>query len=303
MASRVNRRFGSGGFARPLAFALCFGIGAVACANEPPAAIGDGDPTKTQVVVTVDRTEPSSPDAQGSASAVARFVTVPAYSDPIRVLVAAGATLDLPAPDACQSSDTQDDIEPPLPSQDPVEFVEAGDVAIHANDVTSALVPHAFPTVGAFASGVLYTTKDRAAGALPAGVPYIVSATGSSSVSSLRLVALAPIAPANVQIDGATLSDVADVTTSKPLAFTWNAGDGADLVYVQLLAYDGSPSVVCTFRDEAGSGSIARDTFAGIGSGRLAIHRVRTRHVDATSGPSGDVRFDFEVDEPVEFVK
>src|SRR6185295_10856077 len=106
---------------------------ALACANEAPTGSTDGDHGKTHVVVSVDRTT-SALDAPGSASAIARFVSVPAFSDPGRVLAAAGATVELPALDTCQASGTQEDIEPPLPSQGPVELLEAGDVVISAAD-------------------------------------------------------------------------------------------------------------------------------------------------------------------------
>ena len=47
-------------------------------------------------------------------------------------------------------------------------------------------------------------------------------------------------------------------------------------MYVELLAYDGSPSIICTFHDETGQGTIAAETFNGVGTGRLALHRVRS---------------------------
>ncbi|HEX4475573.1 MAG TPA: hypothetical protein VH142_10880 [Polyangiaceae bacterium] len=304
MMFRFERRFALGSLSSRLAAgAALLGLGAAACANEPPTASADGDVGRTQAVVTIDRTDPASLDALGSASAVARFISVPAYLDPSRVLIAAGATLDLPPFDGCSSSDSPDELAPPLASQDPVEFVEAGDVAIHAADSVSSLVPHAFPTVGSFASGVLYTTKDREASALPTGVPYLVSASGSTSVSALHLTADAPPSPSDIQVAGVALRDVTEVKTSSPLELKWAAGEPSDVVYVELLAYDGSPSILCTFRDETGQGTISADTFNGAGNGRLALHRVRSRHVDGGASPSGDIRFDFQVGASVEFAK
>ena len=64
---------------------------------------------------------------------------------------------------------------------------------------------------------------------------------------------------------------------------------------------DGSQSVLCTFRDEAGAGTIPADAFAGTGTGRLALHRVRTRHIEGGNNPSSDVRFDFQVGAAVDF--
>jgi hypothetical protein len=282
----------------------CFGAGlaALACANEPPTGSTDVDHPKTHAVVTVDRNDPAA-DAPGSASAIARFVSVPAFSDPNRVLLAAGATIELPVPDTCQASDAQEDLEPPLPSQGPVEFVEAGDVAISAAGSQTPLVPHVFPTVGAFASGVLYTTRDRASSALPSAVPYVVSVTGSPSVGSLHLATDAPHAPSGILVADAPLRELSEVHTGHAIELAWNPGEASDLVYVELLAYDGSPSVLCTFHDEAGAGTIAGDAFAGGGAGRIAVHRLRARHFDAAGAPPSEIRFDFQVGAAIEFLK
>lgn len=282
--------------------ALSIGLVALACANEPPAGSTDVDHPKTHAVVTVDRNDPAT-DAPGSASAIARFVSVPAFSDPNHVLLAAGATVELPAPDTCQASDAQDDLEPPLPSQGPVEFVEAGDVAIQAAGSQTPLVPHVFPTVGAFASGVLYTTRDRTSSALPSAVPYVVSATGSPSVGSIRLTTDAPLSPSGIMVAEAPLRELSEVHTGRTIDLAWAAGDASDLVYVELLAYDGSPSVLCTFHDEAGTGTIAGDAFSGAGAGRIAVHRLRTRHFDGPGSPPSEIRFDFQVGASIDFVK
>ncbi|HVU03336.1 MAG TPA: hypothetical protein VHE30_16365 [Polyangiaceae bacterium] len=284
------------------AWCLAGSAAAFACANEPPTSSSDGDPAKTHVVVSVDRTDSSS-DAPGSASAMARFVSVPAFSDASRVLTAAGATLDLPAADTCQTSGGQEDLEPPLPSQGPVELLEAGDVAITAGDSTTPLVPHAFPTVGGFASGVLYATKDRTEGALPSAVPYAIQTTGSDTVPALHLVAEAPRTPTNVSMSGTTLRETTEAHTARPMDFTWLPGDAGDLVYVELLAYDGSASVLCTFRDEAGTGTIPANAFQGTGSGRIAVHRQRSRHVETVTGQAAEIHFDFQVGVSLDFAK
>ncbi len=74
-------------------------------------------------------------------------------------------------------------------------------------------------------------------------------------------------------------------------------------MYAELLAYDGSPSVICTFRDEAGAGAVPGDAFAGVGAGRLALHRVRSRHFEGGAAPTSEMRFDFQVGSSVEFLK
>jgi hypothetical protein len=285
-----------------VAASLCVGLAAFACANEPPTSGTDGDRGKTLALVTVDRSEALTSDAAGSASAVARFLSVPAFSDPVRTLSAAGAMLDLPAVDTCVAADPQDELEP-APAQGTVELLEAGDVSVAVAESVTPLVPHAFPTVGGFASGVLYTTRDRASSALPSATQYTISTTGSAAVPALHVVADAPRSPANVLIGGVALADVTDVHTHRTVDLSWTPGDEADVVYAELFAYDGSPSVVCTFRDEAGAGAIPADTFAGAGTGRVALHRFRSRRFDGGSAPSGETRFDFQVGVSVEFAK
>jgi len=280
----------------------CLGVGllAFACANEPPTTGSDTERSKPLALVTVDRSDPATADAQGNASAVARFLSVPAFSDPSRTLSAAGAVLDLPAPDTCQGSDSQDGIEP---AQATVELLEAGDVTLAAPGSSTPLVPHAFPTVGGFASGVLYTTRDRASDALPSDSPYTVSTTGSASVPPIRAIAEAPRVPSGIEVDRVALGDVTEVHTGRTVELRWAPGDDTDVVYAELLAYDGSPSVVCTFRDEAGTGAVPAEAFTGTGTGRLALHRLRTRHIDGGAAPSSEMRFDFQVGTSVDFVK
>jgi len=214
------------------------------------------------------------------------------------MLGAAGLALDLPAPDTCRSSDAQVEADPAAGTAEPIELVEAGDVTLLASDTVTPLVPHAFPTVGNFASGVLYATRDRASAALPAAERYVLTATGSETVPALRVAADAPSTPEAVEVAGIPLREVAEVRVSQGVELAWVPGDATDTVYAELLAYDGSPSVICTFHDEAGAGLVPEGAFAGTGAGRVALHRVRTRAFE-----SSEMRFDFQVGAPVEFAK
>jgi hypothetical protein len=280
---------------------VALGAVALGCANEAPAVVDGGEHAKTVALISVDRSDPAAPDAPGSASAIARFVSVPEFTDPSRLLVTAGATLELPAPGSCQVADGQDDVESAAPAQVPIEFVEAGEVTLAASGVTTPLVPHAFPAVGTFASGVLYTTRDRESSALPSAVPYLLSVTGSSSIGAVRAVVDAPAAPASVQVGRLDLTELDGIRTSRAIDVSWERGESSDVVYVELVAYDGSPSVVCSFADQAGFGTVPSGTFTGTGGGRLALHRLRTRHLGAPNAATGEIRFDFQVGASVEF--
>jgi hypothetical protein len=175
-------------------------------------------------------------------------------------------------------------------------------VTVTVSDTTTPLVPHAFPNVGAFASGVLYATRDRTSTALPAAALYAISATGSASTPAFRIAADAPASPAGVEVSGTPLRDLTEVRTGRSVELGWAPGDSGDTVYVEFLAYDGSPSVLCAFRDEAGTGTIPDGAFSGTGAGRIAVHRMRSHHFESPTGVS-EVRFDFKVGAAVEFVK
>jgi hypothetical protein len=285
-----------------LSLPLCLALGATAfaCANEAPTVVDGGERAKTLAVITVDRSDPALPGSPGSASAIARFVSVPEFSDATRLLVASGAIFELPALGTCQLAEAQDELEGATALLGPVEFVEAGEVTLAASGVTTPLVPHAFPAVGTF-SGVLYTTRDRESSALPSAVPYVVSVTGSPGMSAVHTVAEAPPVPAHVRIGGADLGDIDVVRTDRAIDVSWERGAATDIVYVELLSYDGSPTTVCSFPDQVGTGTVAAGTVAGTGGGRIAVHRLRQRHIGAATAALGEIRFDFQVGASVEF--
>ena len=102
-------------------------------------------------------------------------------------------------------------------------------------------------------------------------------------------------------VGGVPLGEASELHTGSVTQLSWAAGDASDLVYAELFAYDGSTSVLCTFRDDAGTGTIAADAFTGVGGGRIALHRVHSQHLDNVSGPSTDVRLDFQVGSAIDF--
>lgn len=284
---------------RSLPLCLLLGATAFACANEAPTVVDGGEKAKTLALITVDRSDPTALGTQGSASAIARFVSVPEFADTSRLLVASGALSELPALGSCQG-ELPDELEGAAALLGPVEFVEAGEVSLAVSGVTTPLVPHAFPAVGSFASGVLYTTRDRASSALPSDVPYLVSVSGSPAMPSFHAEVEAPAVPSHVRIGGAELGELDVIRADRPIEITWERGAASDIVYVELLAYDGSPTATCAFADVRGQGAVTPGAFAGSGAGRIAVHRLRQRHIGAAGG-EGEIRFDFQVGAAVEF--
>jgi hypothetical protein len=81
----------------------------------------------------------------------------------------------------------------------------------------------------------------------------------------------------------------------------WARGQSADWVYVELTTHDGSATTRCTFRDDAGKGSVPAGAFAGSGAGEVSLHRVHSEPFAAGGVDAGEVRFDFEQSANVEY--
>ena len=72
-------------------------------------------------------------------------------------------------------------------------------------------------------------------------------------------------------------------------------------MYVELTTQDGSATTRCTFRDDAGAGTVPASAFVGTGLGELSLHRVHSEPFASGSVDAGEVRFDFEQSANVEF--
>ncbi len=158
-----------------------------------------------------------------------------------------------------------------------------------------SLAPYAFPSISGFASGVVYTSRDRSAEALPSGVPYRVAVAGSPDLPGFTIEGTAPSQLRDVTLGGEPLSQVERISASAPLDVTWlvdrststtdpspgdrhSGGDVlGDIVVVDLAnGDDGSVFVRCTFADEIGAGTIPAEWLDGhSGRGRVQLHRRR----------------------------
>jgi hypothetical protein len=154
-------------------------------------------------------------------------------------------------------------------------------------------------------SGVVYTTRDRAA-ALPAGEPYALSAGGSAFLSPLAVSAEAPLALEAVSLDGAPLTSTSAFFPHES-QLAWKAGSARDLVYVRLSGSDAAqPAVTCAFRDDAGHGRIPVSVIPHSGPIQLSLHRLRSVALGSTPGDGidvGELRFDFELSAVVALVE
>jgi hypothetical protein len=192
--------------------------------------------------------------------------------------------------------------------------LDAGDVTVTTESAGAVpLSPRAFPSISSFASGVVYTTRDRESTALPSETRYRVQIAGSETVPAVALQGEAPAELVEVTLGGVPIAQVVEVPLSQPLDFTWSVGDSADLVYVDVTDTAGRGRAVrCTFGDADGAGSIPAEWLSVFEDEPVlvALHRRRASwsefvHPRGKPGRAGSatLRFDFELNHVVEFVR
>lgn len=272
-----------------------------ACGGAEPAPADE--PASLQAVLSIERMEDAGRAEASSASAMAHFVVLPADADAHETLDAAGLRTQLPERRGCSEAAAGVSLRggaargPAFPEQ--LELLEAGDVSIEAGSTVTRLALNLFPPSGS-ASGVIYTTPDQSA-ALPPGLSYAIRATGSDAIPPISIRQEAPSALRDVTVGGLPLERATALSAGQPLDFTWTEGEISDRVFVELAGSD--QSVLCSFADDDGSGSVPGALTAKLGPDpvRLALHRVRER-VAAQEPPRVDaliletmVRFDFEL--------
>lgn len=273
----------------------------VACSVTPESYATDEDTGSTQVVVAIARQE--SQAGNTSADALAGFLRLPASTDRQAALELAGLGVHLPEVGHCWQGE-QGRSSNPTSEVPAFEFMEAGRVRIVADGgEPHELAPHAFPSVANFVSGVLYASRERSGDGLPAGELYRVETNGGS-VGSLALEHPAPHALTDVTLNGTPLGQVERLRTDAPLDLIWTGSTHPnDRVYVALTSSESSSSLVCTFEDAAGAGTLSLHAFAPGTSAELSLHRLRVAWPTSPGGAvnQAELRFDFSVVRSVEF--
>jgi len=272
-----------------------------ACSVAPADYSAEADAgSSTHGLITVERSAVLNSSEAPRAAAFAGFVRTPPDVDAGAMLRLAGFGLDLPAVGQCAEPNHERGSNMPLNPLGRVEFLDAGDVTLRTSSTSAPLATRALPAVTDLIAGVVYTTRDRAADPLPAATTYTLSASGGL-LRAFSVNAKAPASLASVSVDGTPLSELASVPVRSALTLSWNPGLARDYVYIEFSTQDGSATTRCTFRDDAGGGTVPASAFSGTGLGELSLHRVHSEPFASGSVDAGEVRFDFEQSANVEF--
>ncbi len=275
------------------------GLG-LGCSVTPADYSADADTGSTHGLVTIERSQTENSGEAPRAAAFAGFVRTPPEVDVNSMMHLAGFGLDLPAIGQCAEPGKDRDSSVPLSPLSRVEFLDAGDVTLRTSTTSAALATRAFPAVTDLIAGVVYTTRDRTADPLPAATNYFLSTSGGV-LKAFNVNANAPALLSGITVATTPLAELGTVSLGASLALGWNPGSTRDLVYVELSAANGSSTTRCTFRDDAGSGSVPAGAFAGTGTGSLSLHRVHSEAFTSGGVDAGEVRFDFEQSANVDF--
>jgi hypothetical protein len=275
---------------------LVVGLSATACGLETEAP-EENESGSTHAVISIERSE-TADGLSSRGEALAGFLNVPSLVDADSVMSLVGLGLNLPEVGSCLVGNAAPGTGP-LTETASVEFLEAGDVILEVAGSRERLAPYAFPTVTDSISGVLYTSRDRAADPLPTASRYTVSADGLG----VRVAHDAPQALEGVTASGLPLTEVGQVRIDGPLDLTWSVGAAGDVVYAELVSTRRANRSVCAFPDELGAGSVPTESFAPGDTGHLLIHRLRTHTFEVVEGltAKGQLRFDFALAASITF--
>ena len=249
----------------------------------------------THAVVVVERSAGADAPEAVKAEAFAGFLSLPPELEPGAVLPIAGLSLDLPAAGACKKVE-RDPKTVPAEELDEAELLDAGEVTLVAGGVVTTLAPRAFPSAADAISGVVYTTRDRAAEPLPAASRYTVATSGSSAIDPISVELSAPPALEGVTLVDSPLGEVATLAAAHAVELRWRAGAPGDVVYVTVET--DALSTLCAYRDESGRGTLPASALTP-GTVALSVHRLRAVPFSSVGVATGELRFDFEVSRAV----
>lgn len=275
-------------------------IGAFGCSAELDHYNTDADTgVSAHALVTVQRSLTADQSSAARAEVLAGFVHVPADVEARPLYQLLGLRSSVPAVGQCRIRRAGPEATPALAGLDRVELLEAGDVWVGPAGNEISLAPHAFPTVTAQISGVVYASRDRSSSALPALGSYSIRTQGSADLPALQVNRDAPPELDSVTVGGVALAEVKEVQVASDLDLTWGVGSAGDLIVAELSTSEAA--LTCAFRDDVGAGTIPGGKLDLAGPGRLALQRVRSTSFRTPSVDYGELVFQFELGENVTF--
>jgi hypothetical protein len=261
-----------------------------ACSVAPTGDIADTDSGSTHALISVKRSASVNAAEETRAEAFAGFLQAPPYVEPGAVLRLAGLGLALPAIGQCQKAAPEAEAGAAVGR---VELLEVGEVTLAAGGSVTTLAPRAFPSVTDSISGVVYTTRDRAAGPLPAASAYTVATTGSASLGPISVDVAAPGPLEGFELGGLPLAEVGAIDAGTAIELAWIAGAASDVVYVTFETP--SSASTCAFRDADGHGTVPVSVLPGPSNATVSVHRLRTLPFADLGLTRGELRFDFAI--------
>jgi hypothetical protein len=289
---------------RGMVCAGALSLGALGCSAEIERYSSDADTgSSTHALISIRRSVSVDHPGSAKAEALVGFVRVPAELEARPLYELLGLRTAVPAAGQCRLEKSTPDAAPALAELGKIELLDAGDVELGAAGSTTALAPHAFPTVTDSISGVVYATRDRSSGALPSRASYLVRTSGSPELAAINVERDAPAELDSVTVGGSALGELREVSRRDPIDLTWGVGAPGDLVLVELSSADGAVAATCAFKDENGAGTIPAGTLPAAGAGRVSLHRVRSAQFSAHAIDVGEIEFDFELGTKVTFTQ
>lgn len=285
-------------FASLLLTSLLFGVG---CTSQVDAYESEATSDSTHAVLKIQHVE--SVDGTSRGDAIAGFVKIPSGVDSGHVLRLAGLMPGLPPPGSCRERNDNKQWDTQSAFSD-AELLEAEFVKLSSEAGTHDLAPHAFPTVADLLRGVVYTSRDRNAEALPAGTLYswetraIGGDEADEKVWSIDTRQMSPETPSGVLVGEIPFAEVSELEPTPVLDFAWqSANETGDQVVVELVTAE--LGWICSFNDSEGFGSVPLVTETGDDvvvdgtSARVSIHRFRTKTAE-NPGELREVKMTFD---------
>ena len=285
-----------------LALPLLMFVAASCSSSGDDTRSGGSIPSVTHAVVELQRSRSTNTSLDDQANVLMSVLRLPATLDSRNVVRMVGLAPTSPEPGQCEHLDyALATTEATVPVQH-VEMLDVGDVLLIAGQHDSALVRQAFPTVTDFIAGVVYTTRDLSSDPMPLSASYSIVARGASSIPPFRIDAAAPREPANVMLEGLNLAQVTRLVRGSGVDLTWNPGEAADKLLIEIISPDRPNDVTCAFNDAAGHGHLPADALVSRGTVRFEVHRLRTTPFTIRGLDRAQVQFDYSLDHLLELV-